>query len=133
MECIIKGCRGPLYSKGLCKPHYMKWWKYGDAEAKVRKYEKHGLKGTAASNVWRNILARCENKKHRDYRYYGGKEIMVCDRWHKLESFVEDMGFPPVRHCLHRKDSNSGYSKDNCVWMNRSEHARFHRLNRARS
>ena len=41
--------------------------------------------------LWYNMNARCHNKKNADYKYYGAKGIIVCDKWRKLEGFIEDV------------------------------------------
>ena len=36
-ECLIVGCRSKKHSKGLCKNHYIKFWKWGSATKDFRK------------------------------------------------------------------------------------------------
>jgi hypothetical protein len=41
----------------------------------------------------------------------------VCKRWHRFENFYADMGNPTsMKHSIHRKDNDKGYSKRNCTW-----------------
>lgn len=96
--------------------------------------EKHGhsRKGCKSRTyrIWAGMLTRCRNPKHKDYRYYGGKGITVCDRWHSFEYFLEDMGEAPSGMTIDRIDSDKGYNPGNCRWLDHVENVR--RANRDR-
>ena len=70
------------------------------------------------------MVARCNNPKRKDYSRYGGRGIKVCERWLKLESFIDDMGVRPPNKSLDRIDNNKGYCKDNCRWATKYEQVR---------
>lgn len=76
----------------------------------------HGLTGTRIYVIWRNMRWRCTNPNHKDYANYGGRGITVCDRWQKLEHFLEDMGEPPEGYTIERKNVNGHYVPGNCIW-----------------
>ena len=84
----------------------------------------HGAKtaagGTAEYVCWRNIKARCHNKRREDYLLYGGRGIRVCRRWSGKNGFISflfDMGLKPdPKLSLDRIDNNKNYSKGNCRW-----------------
>lgn len=62
---------------------------------------------------------RCGNPNYREYRYYGGRGIRVCDRWKGVlgfERFLADMGERPVGQTLDRKDVDGNYEPGNCRW-----------------
>lgn len=72
--------------------------------------------------IYRGMLNRCYDKKHKGYRYYGAKGITVCAEWkNDFWAFVRDMGTRPENHSLDRKDGRLGYYKDNCKWSTAKE------------
>lgn len=78
----------------------------------------HGGYHDPEHRVWATMLNRCSNEKYREYRYYGGKGVKVSDEWKLYENFKKDMGDRPTpKHQIDRKDSNLGYSKENCHWV----------------
>ena len=55
---------------------------------------------------------------------YGGRGIVVCERWLKFENFLNDMGDRPTnKHILGRLDINGNYDLNNCKWMTKEEHS----------
>lgn len=70
-------------------------------------------------------IQRCYNPKQRDYRRYGARGIVVCERWlESFDNFLEDMGLRPDGHTLERLNNDGNYTKDNCVWASRKEQTR---------
>lgn len=72
---------------------------------------------------WCSMKDRCHNKNSKDYWYYGGRGIRVCERWKtSFENFLLDMGRKPTKfHTLDRKNNDKGYEPGNCRWATYSE------------
>jgi hypothetical protein len=94
-----------------------------------KSYEKHGQTNKYGCGreptymSWTCMKQRCYNKKHVAYNRYGGKGIMVCERWFSFLNFLEDMGTRPLGKQLDRIDNNKDYCKDNCKWSTPKEQA----------
>lgn len=88
----------------------------------------HGLSKSRTYSMWRDMLTRCYNPNFKFYSYYGGRGIGVCGNWlgrGGFQEFITDMGHPPgCGMSLERKDNNKGYSKENCVWLLRSQQSK---------
>jgi len=98
-------------------------------EEDIRRNIKHNMSLSSEYGIWRAMVQRCTNKKDKSYKNYGGRGIIVCERWLIFDNFYEDMGNRPSNWSIDRIDNNKGYSKDNCKWVNRSDQ----QLNKRRS
>lgn len=41
--------------------------------------------------TWRGMIRRCYDKTYNKYKWYGEKGVTVCERWHRLDYFIEDI------------------------------------------
>lgn len=86
----------------------------------------HGMKKVPEYGVWQGMKDRCGNTHHKDYGRYGGRGIIVCERWAwSFAAFFEDMGERPTpKHMIERRENDGHYCKDNCYWATPIEQAR---------
>lgn len=68
---------------------------------------------------WNQMIQRCQNPNNPRYKDYGGRGILVCERWQKFANFLADMGERPPTLQLERLDNNGNYERSNCVWADR--------------
>ena len=56
-----------------------------------------GRKPTPTYESWKAMKARCTRPTNVSWKWYGGRGIKVCERWHLFENFLADMGgtWPP--------------------------------------
>jgi hypothetical protein len=82
-----------------------------------------------AKSILKGIKQRCYNSNSTKYSIYGGRGIIVCDRWKDkqtgLASFLADMGVPPShKHQLDRIDNDGSYEPGNCRWVTNQQNNR---------
>lgn len=39
----------------------------------------HGMSHSVEHKIWSDMRDRCYNSRHRDFRHYGGRGIVMCD------------------------------------------------------
>ena len=91
----------------------------------------HGLSYTNEYRILEKIIRRCTNASDPGYPLYGGRGIVVCERWRQsVENFVADMGLRPSKnHSVDRINNDGNYEPGNCRWATRSEQQRNTRSN----
>lgn len=85
----------------------------------------HGLTNHRLYYVWHQMIDRCNNKNNKRYENYGGRGIKVCNEWHNVQNFINDM-YSSYQEglSLDRKDVNGNYEKINCRWVSNNVQAR---------
>ncbi len=66
---------------------------------------------------------RCSNKNNKDYHRYGGRGIVVCEKWEKsFLEFLKDIGkAPSPKHSIDRINNDGNYEPGNCRWATMKE------------
>ena len=90
----------------------------------------HGMSGTPTHQSWTHMKQRTTNPNNDRYKDYGGRGIILCDKWKTFEGFLEDMGPRPDGTSIGRRDNNRGYFKGNCRWETREQQQRNRSVNR---
>jgi hypothetical protein len=82
--------------------------------------------------IWAGIIKRCQNPACLAFPRYGGRGIMVCDRWLEFENFIADMGpMPSPNLTIERIDTDGHYAPGNCRWDTRTQQARNQRIKKS--
>lgn len=75
---------------------------------------------------------RCLNQNSPRFKDYGGRGIVVCERWrNSFDAYVEDLGSAPSpKHTVDRTDNDGPYSPENCRWVSKEIQSHNRRSNR---
>jgi hypothetical protein len=95
-------------------------------EIRSMNHKTHGLSHTPLFRVWCSMRARCENPKNTRYDRYGGRGIVVCDRWrNSFLDFYNDVvsGYANGLQ-LDRIDNDGNYEPTNTRWVPPAQNAR---------
>jgi hypothetical protein len=90
----------------------------------------HGHSNSPTYKSWLSMHSRCYDAGSVSFKWYGAKGIDVCDRWHKFENFLADMGERPAGQTIDRIKNHMGYCAENCRWSTATHQARHRRTSR---
>lgn len=87
--------------------------------------------------TWENMISRCYNSNDVAYHNYGGRGVIVCERWKVLSDFLTDIATLP-NWLVRKKDSsyvldkdyygdNRIYHPEACVWITKIHNNQYQR------
>lgn len=85
----------------------------------------HGLSGHPLYSIWLCMRQRCYYKKHNRYQNYGGRGIIVCDKW--IDTPVEFIDWALRKGWkkglqIDRENNNGNYCSRRAVTTNTPQH-----------
>ena len=95
-------------------------------EKTIARSTTHGNSGLPEYEIWIKLKSRCLNPNNKDWIYYGGRGITVCEEWQEFIPFKDwaiANGYADHLQ-IDRIDNDSGYRPDNCRFVTRSENQR---------
>lgn len=96
--------------------------------------KKHGdANKTRLYRIWLRMKQRCSNSNVKEFHYYGGRGITVCEEWMNdfktFREWAEKSGYNDEL-TLDRIDVNRGYEPSNCRWATKEQQANNMRTSR---
>lgn len=94
----------------------------------LAEYEKNYDVPNSLKYIFKNMKTRCNNENNKSYRFYGAKEICICDDWANHPAHFYDWALNNgyiEGLTIDRIDSSKDYMPDNCRWITLEENSRW--------
>ena len=91
----------------------------------------HGKRYTKLYHIWSSMKDRCINPRCKDYDFYGGRGVKVCEEWIYFENFdawAMKNGYKEGLS-IDRIDNHGDYCPENCRWITIKEQCYNRRSN----
>lgn len=93
----------------------------------------HGDTDSRLYRIFRGMKDRCYNSKNKDYVWYGGKGIKICEEWKNnyavFKNWAINNGYKETL-TIERKDFDKDYCPENCEWITIDQQQRNKSSNR---
>lgn len=90
-----------------------------------KRNKSHGVTKHYLYPTWCNIMRRCYCVSSDNYEHYGARGIRVYWKWHRADSFIEDIialiGHRPDGYEIDRLRNDKDYSPENVRWATRTQ------------
>lgn len=123
-ECICDCGKTVVVQSNLLKGNHTKSCGCGQKDAVTKHGDCRVKSQSRLYLVWRSMIARCEHPNRKEYVYYGGRGIKVCQEWKKYITFKEwalangyDENADFGDCTIDRINVDGDYEPSNCRWV----------------
>lgn len=110
-------------SNQLTRKNHSRKRSCGCLQVEMHRTRSHGESGSILFHKWTGMKDRCYNANAKNYEYYGGRGIAICEEWRtSYEAFRDWANSNGYKDglSLDRIDPDKDYSPDNCRWITMS-------------
>ena len=111
--------RGNTKSCGCLADEYL------HSNKKGKPGHKHGMSHSKIYSIHHSMLQQCNNRNNSNYKYYGGRGIILCEEWKCFEAFFKwatSNGYQEGQSFLIRRVNNDGnYCPENCICISKED------------
>lgn len=88
----------------------------------------YNWKNERIRRIFSKMKSRCYRPGEKDYKYYGGKGIKICETWLKNPSAFEEWALSngyKDNLTIDRIDATKDYCPENCRWVSLEDNAKY--------
>lgn len=97
------------------------------SEKTIERSTIHGKTNTRMFHIWQGMKRRCYNENDKNYKYYGGRGITVCDEWRNnfttFYNWAIENGYTDDL-TIDRINNDGNYEPSNCRWVTMAQQNR---------